>query len=287
MIEAEKKYNLLTLPAIISILIIGVTPVFFQIYISMQSFALGFPWSMRRNVGIRNYIRILTSPDFYNSLQLTVIFTIVVTLVSLVVGLAMALVINRDFKFKVIVVTSILIPQTISPSILGLTWKLMYNAEYGIINYFLRPFGLDQIWLGKNLAFVSVIITSIWLASSFMTLISLAGLQNLPEDVFESAKIDGANALQIFYHITLPLLKPILGIAILLQQVACLHIFGIIYTLTGGGPGERTNVLALEIYREGLDAGFVGTGAGIATFLAILALILSFVFIKLMGKEFL
>ena len=286
MLTTKREQSYLVLPAFISILIIGVTPIFFQIYISLHNYALGFPWSMRRFSGLKNYLNILISPSFFNSFKLTIIFTLAVTLISLVLGLIMAMVINRDFKFKVVVITSILIPQTISPSILGLIWKLMYNSEYGIFNYFLKPFGLQQVWLGKELAFVSVIITSIWMASSFMTLVSLAGLQNLPVDAYEAAHIDGANNFQTFWHITLPLLKPVLGMAVLLQQVACLHIFGIIYTLTGGGPGERTNLLALEVYQEGLNNGFVGYGAGIATILAILALGISFIFIRVMGDEF-
>lgn len=286
MLNIQRDQSYLVLPAFVSILLIGVVPIFFEIYISLHRYALGFPWTMRIFQGIKNYLDILSSSSFYNSLILTIIFTLTVTFISLVLGLAMAIVINRDFKCKVVIVISILIPQAISTSILGLVWKLMYNSGYGIINYFLKPFGLEQVWLGNQLAFTSVIITSVWMASSFMTLVSLAGLQNLPVDVYEAAKIDGANSYKVFWHITLPLLKPVLGMAVLLQQVACFHTFGIIYILTGGGPGEKTNLLALEIYQKGINSGFVGYAAGIATILAVLALVLSFVFLKILGKEF-
>jgi len=274
------------MPAVIAILIIGVTPILLQIYISLHDYYMGFPWQSRRFVGMRNYADLLRSPSFSNSLYLTVVFTMVVTIASLILGLGMAMLIHRDFRFKTVVITSVLIPQTISPSILGLIWKLMYNAEYGIFNYFLKPFGLEQTWLGRDLAFFSTTIASIWMATSFMTLVCLAGLQNLPEDVFEAARIDGATQVQAFRYITLPLLKPVIGMAVLLQQVACLHIFGIIYILTGGGPGERTNLLAMEVYRQGLNAGFVGYGAAVATVLALLAFIISLVFIKMMGDAF-
>lgn len=286
MLNTKRGQSYLVLPAFISILLIGVIPIFFQIYISLHRYAIGFPWTMRKFQGIKNYLDILSSSGFYNSLILTIIFTLAVTFISLVLGLAMAIVINRDFKYKVIIVASILIPQSISPAIVGLAWKLMYNSEYGIFNYFLKPFGLEQVWLGKQFAFTSVIITSVWVASSFMTLVILAGLQNLPVDLYEAAQIDGASSYKVFWCITLPLLKPVLGIAVLLQQVACFHIFAIIYILTGGGPGERTNLLALEIYRKGILTGFVSYGAGIATMLAVLALVLSFVFLKILGKEF-
>lgn len=286
MLNIQRDQSYLVLPAFVSILLIGVVPIFFEIYISLHRYALGFPWTMRIFQGIKNYLDILSSSSFYNSLILTIIFTLTVTFISLVLGLAMAIVINRDFKCKVVIVISILIPQAISTSILGLVWKLMYNSGYGIINYFLKPFGLEQVWLGNQLAFTSVIITSVWMASSFMTLVSLAGLQNLPVDVYEAAKIDGANSYKVFWHITLPLLKPVLGMAVLLQQVACFHTFGIIYILTGGGPGEKTNLLALEIYQKGINSGFIGYAAGIATMLAVLALVLSFVFLKILGKEF-
>ena len=287
MIKTKIKPIYYKLPAIISILVVGITPIIFQFYISLHSLALGFPWSKRNFVGLNNFKQILTSKSVMHSLKLTIIFTFLVTIISLTIGLLMAIILNRKFKFKYIVVTSVLVPQIISPSVLGLIWRLMYNTDYGIINYFLKPFGLEQIWLGKDLAFTSVVITSVWFASSFMTLISLAGLQNLPPSIYEAAKIDGANKIRVFWNITLPMLKPILGIGVLLQQVACLHIFGLVYTLTGGGPGERTNLLSLEVYREGLNSGFIGIGAGIALILAILALLVSVVFIKIMGREFL
>ena len=282
----HREQRLLVMPAVIAILIIGVTPILLQIYISLHDYYMGVPGQSRRFVGMRNYADLLRSPSFSNSLYLTVVFTMVVTIASLILGLGMAMLIHRDFRFKTVVITSVLIPQTISPSILGLIWKLMYNAEYGIFNYFLKPFGLEQTWLGRDLAFFSTTIASIWMATSFMTLVCLAGLQNLPEDVFEAARIDGATQVQAFRYITLPLLKPVIGMAVLLQQVACLHIFGIIYILTGGGPGERTNLLAMEVYRQGLNAGFVGYGAAVATVLALLAFIISLVFIKMMGDAF-
>jgi multiple sugar transport system permease protein len=286
LLYTEKNHKYLVLPAIILILVIAIYPIIFQIYLSLHRYALGFPWSTRVYQGIKNYINILTSDSFLNSLKLTIAFTLIVTILSLVVGLSIAIIVNRDFKYKTLIVTSILIPQSISPAIVGLVWKLMYNTEYGIFNYFLKPFGLEIVWLGSKFSFISVIITSVWLASSFMTLVTLAGLQNLPVDVFDAGKIDGANNYQMFRHITIPLLKPVVGIAVLLQQVACFHVFSTIFIMTGGGPGEKTNVLALEIYRKGIESGLASYAAGVATILVLVALFTSFLFLKIMGQEF-
>lgn len=272
-------------PAIVAIFLIGVVPIAFQVYVGMTRFSLGFPWSMRRFVGLSNYWRVLQDPGFLHSLRITIGFAVAVTAIALVIGLAFALVLNRDFPLKSVVVTSILIPQTISASVIGLIWRLMYNREYGVINYFLQPLGIRPIWLGPDLAFTSVVITSVWFASSFMTLVSLAGIEALPREPYEAAMIDGASVFQRFRFVTLPLLQPILAVAVLLQQVAALHVFGIIYTLTGGGPGDRTNVLALDVYRTGINAGNIGTGAGIATILAALALLLSVFLMRYFGRD--
>ena len=273
------------LPALIVILLVGVIPIAFEFYMSLTRFSLGFPWSTRRFVGLANIARTLRDSSFLNSLELTVVFAFAVTIFSLVLGVGFALVLNRDFPFKSVLVTSVLVPQTISASVIGLIWRLMYNADYGVINYFLSPFGVQPTWLGARWALTAVTITGIWFASSFMTLVSLAGLESLPPEPYEAAKIDGANAIQRFWYLTLPMLRPILMVAVLLQQVASLHVFGIIYTLTGGGPGDRTNVLALEVYRSGIDAGNVGMGAGVATVLAALALFLSIFLMRYMGRD--
>jgi multiple sugar transport system permease protein len=281
----QRFAHLALLPAVVAIFLIGVVPMAFQVYIGMTRFSLGFPWSMRRFVGVGNFARVLQDPGFLHSLQLTVVFAVLVTFLSLVIGLSFALVLNRPFPLKSVVVTSILVPQTISASIIGLIWRLMYNREYGVINHFLQPFGIAPTWLGPDLAFTSVVITSVWFASSFMTLVTLAGIEALPPDPYEAAKLDGANVVQRFRFITLPLLQPILVVAVLLQQVAALHVFGIIYTLTGGGPGDRTNVLALDVYRTAINAGNLGMGAGIATTLAVLALVLSVFLMRYFGRE--
>lgn len=272
-------------PAVLAILLVGVVPIAFQVYVGMTRFSLGFPWSRHRFVGVGNFLRVLRDQGFLHSLQLTVVFALGVTFIALVLGLSFALILNRDFPFKSVVVTSVLIPQTISASIIGLIWRLMYNREYGVINYFLQPFGIQPTWLGPDLAFTAVLITSVWFASSFMTLVSLAGIEALPRDPYEAAMLDGANIFQRFWYLTLPLLQPILVVAVLLQQVAALHIFGIIYTLTGGGPGDRTNVLALDVYRTGINAGNMGMGAGVATVLALIALGLSVFLVRYFGRD--
>jgi multiple sugar transport system permease protein len=263
------------LPALLVICMVAVVPIIFQFYTSLHSFRLGYPWESRDFLGFDNYARLFARPTFRYSFWITVQFAFGVTFASLVVGLTFALLLNRTFRFKSIVVSSVLIPVTISPGVIGLIWRLMLNTEFGVVNYFLRPFGMDANWLGRDLAFTSILLVSTWFASSFMTLVCLAGLESLPSEPFEAAVVDGANVLQRFFYITLPLLQPVLFVAILLQQVATLHVFGIIFVLTGGGPGNRTNVLALEVYRQGLNSGNMGMAAAVAGVLALLALGLS------------
>ena len=194
----KEKYAYI-LPAQIAIALFAITPILFLLYIGSQKFAIGFPWRTRKFVGLKNFVDIFQDDRFWNSIGLTFIFVIAVTFLSLIVGLAIALIVNREFKFKAIVVSSMLIPSIIPPSILGLLWKLMYSKEYGVINYFLSPFGISPNWLGPNLAFLAVVITSVWLASSFMSLVSLAGLESIPSELYEAAAIDGAGPVQGFF----------------------------------------------------------------------------------------
>ena len=274
------------MPAVLVILLVAVVPIFFQYYTSFHNFRLGYLWESRVWVSLDNYVRMFNRPSFRHSFSLTVQFALAVTFGSLVLGLIFANLLNRSFRLKALVVSSVLIPVTISEGVIGLIWRLMLNTEYGVVNYFLRPFGLATTWLGPDMAFTAAVMVSIWYASSFMTLVCLAGLESLPPEPFEAAVMDGANAVQRFVFITLPLLQPVLFVAILLQQVATLHVFGIIFVLTGGGPGTRTNVLAIEVYRQGLTAGNMGVAAAVAGVLALLALGLSGLLIARFGRNF-
>jgi multiple sugar transport system permease protein len=283
--SAPKVITAALLPAVVAIVLVALIPIIFQFYTSLHTFRLGYPWDTRTFIGLENYTRLLDRPSFRHSFSITVQFALAVTFGSLVVGMGFALLLNRPFRFKSIFVSSVLIPVTISPGVIGLIWRLMLNTEFGVVNFFLRPFGLAATWLGPDLAFTSVIFVSIWYASSFMTLVCLAGLESLPPEPFEAAVVDGANAFHRFFYITLPLLQPVIFVAILLQQVATLHVFGIIFVLTGGGPGTRTNVLAIEVYRQGLTGGNMGVAAAVAGVLAALALGLSALLISRFGRN--
>jgi len=174
-----------------------------------------------------------------------------------------------------------------TPSIASQVWKLMFNAESGVINYFLDLlFGLRVVWLGPRFAFLSVLLTNVWMSTPFVTLVIYAGLRTLPMEPYESAVIDGANSLQLFRWITLPLLKPLVLLTLLFRLIDMFKMFDIPYVLTQGGPGNATEFLGLRIYRVGFGVtGLVGRSSAISVVLIAIVAILSVILIRLLSRN--
>lgn len=208
------------------------------------------------------------------------------TSLEAVFGFFVALLLNREFKFKSLIFACLLVPITITPSIVGQMWKLMYNAEYGVLNFFAEKlFAAKIVWLGPKLAFASTLLVDVWQWTPFMALIIYAGLRSVPSEPYEAALVDGANSIQSFRYVTLPLLRPLLTLAILFRSMDALKLFDVPFVLTQGGPGSATELLSLHVYRLGFaQTGWVGRASATAVVLLLLIIVFSQLLVRQLRK---
>lgn len=265
-------------PALIILLGIVIYPLIYNFNLSfhevtMLTFRAG-DWEF---VGLGNFIDVVTDTFFQRAFLRTVLFLVFTVIGQVVIGLAGAMAFNVDFKGKKYIMPIALIPMMITPIAVGLIWKMFLNSQWGIVNYLFNLVGLPALnWLSEPyLAFVSIVIVQIWWGVSFVLLVLLGGLSSLPQTPFEAAKIDGASKFQMFRYITLPLLKPVILIVIMLRSIDAFRVFDIIYALTQGGPGHATRTFALELYYTAFERGEFGLGAAQALILAAVTLILA------------
>lgn len=273
------------MPAIIILLVLTIFPAILLVLLSITDYELGA--SSFKVVWLENYNRLSTSPEFWNSLKITLFFALITTSVELVLGYFLATLLDREIKLKFLVFACLIVPIAMTPSIAGQIWKLILNADYGIMNHlFDKILGFEVSWLSQSNALMSTILVDIWQFTPFVTLILYAGLRSLPEDPYEAATMDGANRFQLFRYITLPLLRPIILLAVLFRLIDSLRIFDIPFSLTEGGPGNATEFLSLFIYRLGFaETGWLGRSSATAVILLVLIIAISFLLINLLKER--
>lgn len=285
-IVVRKAYipYLFLLPAVGIIFTIIVFPVGETFRYSFYFMKLNVPWRGTPFVGLKNYLSLGSDSRFFNSLRVTFFYVVGSEIGILFLGLITALIANKTFKGRWLFRASILVPWAISAVVAAQAWKLMYNPDYGIINELLLKIGLISeryVWLGSDLsALTASVITNAWKTTPFMALVLLGGLQSLPTDIYESARIDGATRWQCFFHITLPLLMPYVYIGLLFTTLMTNNVIDIIYVLTGGGPGNSTEIMVLYNYRvlfKFMDFGF---GAALSVILALITGILIALYVR-------
>jgi len=226
-------------------------------------------------VGIRNYITLFYDPAFRESLSVTLRFAITVVTVEMVVGVGLALLLDRNIRGMSVLRTLFILPMMIAPVVVGLMWRYMYHPTVGTFNRFLKSIGLDGVdWLGQN-ALLSVIIADIWQWTPFIFILALAALQSLPRSALEAARIDGATGWQQIWHIKIPLMMPVLIVTCLLRLIDAFKVLEVILVMTEGGPGLSTEILALRISRTATEFRELGVAAAMSNYLLMLLLILT------------
>jgi multiple sugar transport system permease protein len=234
------------LPTFVVMLCIFGIPLLFSLYLSFTGWALDQALMGGRFVGLANYEDLLNDPAFVGSLGITFGYTAATVAAQMVLGLAIALLLNIDLPYMRILRTALVVPMMITPIVGALCWKLLLEPSLGLFNYLI---GQKIVWLGMPAtALLSVWVVSVWQSTPYVALILLAGLRSLPSEPLEAAAIDGANRRQSFWHITLPLLRPYLLVALLLRVIFEFRAFDNIYALTGGGPANATMVLSMFTY---------------------------------------
>ncbi|MBI5033260.1 MAG: sugar ABC transporter permease [Chloroflexi bacterium] len=240
---------LFPLPAILFILVMMVFPILYTVWNSMT------PWSISAGrpatfFGLTNYFNLPEDTRFVASISRTLFFTILAVVIEVVLGVAIALLLNRDFPLKRFINSIILLPMMATPVAIAMVWLLMYVPTSGIVNFVLRSLGLPEgLWVySANTVIPALALVDIWEWTPMIILICLAGLTALPHDPFEAARVDGASSWQTIRYITLPMLMPTITIAMLLRLIDALKTFDIIYTMTGGGPGFTSETLNIYAF---------------------------------------
>lgn len=236
-------------------------------------------------IGLQHYSHALTSDTFYQSLLNTIVYVIGAVAIELILGMLLALLLSTGFKGANIIRTLLLSPLMISPLVCGLIWKFMLNDQFGILNVIIYKLGLIKnpqsiLWLSDSkLALISCMIADVWLTTPFMMLILLAGIQGIPESLYEAARMDGANKFQNFLHITLPSLKPVILVAVVIRMIDAAKSFDIIWVMTQGGPNGSSSLVSTLIYKSVARYNQEGFASAMAViFMIILLAICSFFF---------
>lgn len=206
-----------------------------------------------RFVGLNNYKNLLLQPLFQHSVLITVLFSAGSVFLQMTLGMAGALLVQKLQFFKSFVRTTMLIPMMLAPAIAGLIWKLFMDIDFGLLNYLLSRLGLPEIgWIAdRNFVLPSIILVDTWQWTPFVILVLLAGLESLPSEPYEAAQIDGATKYQLFIHITIPLLKPVIMITLLFRTIFSLRAFDTIFLLArGGGPGQNALTISMYLYER-------------------------------------
>ncbi len=263
---------LLLIPALLVLSLVFVYPIVRAFWLSLFTENLSTQLQPVFS-GLANYWRMLGDGRFWQSMGNTTIFTVVSVLLELVLGMGIALVLNQSFRGRGVVRTIAIIPWALPTAIMGLAWAWIFNDQYGVVNDLLQRLGLIQTgisWLGEpTLAMIALIIADVWKTTPFISIILLAGLQSIPQDLYEAHAMDGANPWQSFYQITLPLLMPQILIALLFRFAQAFGIFDLVQVMTGGGPAGATETVSIYIYStvmRYLDFGY-GAALVVVTFL--------------------
>ncbi len=265
-----------TLPAAaIMALVLGV-PLVYSFYYSLTGWSLVIPGSDQDFIGLLNYTDILRSSEFWASIRVTLIYAVVAVSLECALGILFAVLLNLEFFGRGLFRSLMLIPMVITPAVVGIFWKLLYEQDSGVFNYLLGTLGFEPVpWLSLIVALASVIIMDVWQSTPFFTLIILAGLQSLDRDTVSAAQADGANALQVFRYLTLPHLVPYIMIAAAFRIIGVMADFDKIFLLTLGGPGNVTTTLSVYAYNTGFKVFDIGRTTAISWIYVVFVLAIS------------
>lgn len=285
--ENRFKWALL-LPTIILLAVITVYPTIFALNLALSDYNLARATeTLRGYIGLENFREILHDPQFWNSLKITAVFTVVVVAIEFFLGLVIALAL-QGFVTNRVVRTLILLPMIMAPIVVGLAWTYLYQSEFGLVTYVLRALHLMSYQTAPladvKTALPAVMVVDIWQWTPFLIMVLLAGLEALPTAPYEAAKIDKAPPFLVFRKITLPLLRPVILIVLVLRIMDAIRVFDIVYALTEGGPASATDVLSMFIYRKAFYLWDIGKASAISFILLYIIMIVSVILVNLLSR---
>ena len=274
-------------PALIFLAITALFPLAYSLYLSFYKLKLNLPNQEPKFVGLANYAKMLSDDLLQVSTLNTIGFAFVSVAIEVIVGLMVAMVLCSDTWWSRVSITVLMIPMIMAPVAIGTLWRMMLDPSTGIINYFLSFFGIDTIqWLANPLtAKIAVVMVNVWQLVPWVTVIAVAGLKALPGDLIQAALIDGATPRQVFWHIVLPLIRPVLVIIVMMRFTDAFKVFDTIYVMTNGGPGTATEMLPNFIYKQGLKYYDAGYAAALAIVFVVTMTLVTLFFLRLRRKE--
>lgn len=271
---------LFILPAIILLMVIIAFPLISALKISFQNYNIGMP-NNRSFAGFNNYASMIKDVQFWSSLGVTIRFALSAVVLQSILGITLALCLINLQKGNSLFITILLIPMSISPVAIGLIWRMLLHPDLGIINYLLDVIGIGgRAWLGNHAtALNTIILVDTWQWTPFMMIIFYSGLLSLPKEPYEAAILDGANSVQIFFYLTVPLTVPIIITAVLFRFIDAFKAYDLVYILTGGGPGTSTETLSYYIYRIAFTYLDLGRGTA-SSFIILFAMAVATAFLS-------
>ncbi len=281
MTHKGKSHLLFLAPALLILAGVALYPLLYVFWLSLHRRLLIFDIS--KFVGLENYGFLLRDERFWNALYNTSYFTGLSVFLELILGMAIAILLNRTFKGKGVMRSIILIPWVIPTVVTAKMWEWMYNPDFGILNYLL---GANINWLGSPFwALNAAVFMDVWKTTPFVILLLMAGLQTIPTDLYHAARIDGASDWYIFKRITLPLLKPMILVVLIFRTLDAFRIFDAIYVLTGGGPANTTETLSIYTYKVLFQTLQFGYGSAVAVTVFLCVAIITVFYVRFLRRE--
>jgi multiple sugar transport system permease protein len=284
----DRTYGLLiALPAILVLVLIIIFPMLYSLYLSFVPLELLNPGAPRRFVGLQSYLAVLKDYRFTSSLLHTLVFVCITMTVEFLLGLGIALLLNQSqLKGRGLLRTLLVLPLMVAPIVSGLQWRWIFADQYGILNYILGVLRLPApVWLGSQVtAMTAIVVANLWVATPFVFMVLLAGLQGMPGEPIEAGIIDGAGWFQRLWYIILPLLRPAIRVVLLIRLADAIRIFDIVYILTGGGPGDSTQVFSTYIFRVSYGNLDLSQGAAGSFIMVCITAIISLIVARRFGS---
>ncbi len=270
-------------PAMLVMAVACLYPVLSAFQLSLFDWNMGTPWSSARWVGLSNFVSAFTNPRVWSSLQTTLLFAAVCVTVEMLLGIALALALEKPVRGTAAFRTMFILPMMIAPVAVGLTWRYMFDAQFGLINALLKVVGFSaQNWLAEpGLAFAAIVIADIWQWTPFVFIMMAAALAGIDSSVIEASRIDGASWWQMTLRIKLAMILPVIAITLMMRLIDAFRVLEVIYVLTFGGPGDSTEILALHIYKTAFVGQQLGTAAAISLLLLVVVMGLSWFALRL------
>lgn len=280
-----KYFAIFIIPALAVYLIFCILPFLYTIYYSFTDYTDMNPVNLSF-VGLKNYLKVFDTPMMLTAIKNSVIYAILLTGFQTLLGLPLAVVLNKKLKTRNLLRAVFFFPAVFSSLIIGYLWNfIMSSSDFGLINNLLHKFGIETInFFTANRALYSVILTQVWQWVGWAMVIFLANLQSISPELYEAASIDGASGMKRFFSVTLPLMCPSVKIVVVTGLIGGMKVFDIIYSMTSGGPGNATQTVMTVMMKKGISDGFYSTGAAFGVIFFVIVLCISAVTTKFMGK---